>query len=215
MSDLKDIIKTILDKIERIERVSGYQQQQINNMIRFGYIEAVEDIDYENHKVRVRLSENFKTGWLIFTPERAGKTSSWNPPDVGENVLIISPYGELLQGIVIKSVYSSPFPAPGSSPDQPVEKIGDKISVIYDRESGTITLNCENFQVNCKKASISNQSGEVIALAAQALQSISDSKTDTMKGPNPLLPGSVEVPKVVTNLKTFSGSANTEEAEES
>ena len=60
--------------------------------------------------------------------------------------------------------------------------------------------------MNCQTASISNGKGEAISTVADALQEIADSKTDTLKGPNPLLPGSVQVPLKVEKLRSFSGT---------
>lgn len=198
------MIQSMIARIDKLEQISGYQQQKMNNLIRFGYIEAQEDIDCENQKVRVRLSEEFKTGWLIFTPERAGSSSFWNPPEVGENVLIICPYGEILQGIVIKSVYSEPFPSPGNDKNIVREKFGDHIFLDYDKKNGAVSISCKNFVVNCEKAALKNSSGEIFNLISEALTEFADSKTDTMKGPNPLMPGSVKVPQVVTKINSFS-----------
>ena len=199
-----EVIKTLINKVEKLEMTVAYMQRQFNNFIRFGYIEDENDINYAKQSVRVKIAPSCKTGWLKFTSDKAGKVLEWNPPEVGENVIIICPYGEIPQGIVIKSFFSKPFPIPEASA-KPSLKVGDKIKVTYDQESGKITLDCNAFEVNCSKASIKNAKGELIKDATSALEKIVQSKINTMQGPNPLMPASTDVPDIITKLKSFSG----------
>lgn len=66
-------------------------QRKLANIVRIG---LVKEIDYEKAKVRVKIGE-FLTDWLPWITERAGKDTSWAPPDIDEQVVVLSPFGEL------------------------------------------------------------------------------------------------------------------------
>ena len=197
-----EVIKTMIEKIEKLEMTMAYLQKQFNNMIRLGFIEDEEDIDYERQSVRVKLGPTLKTSWLKFTSEKAGSVQVWNPPEVGENVVIICPYGEIPQGVVIKSFFTDPFPVAEPSANPSIQ-VGDDIKVSYYKDSGKVSIDCKAFEVNCSTASIKNDKGEVISDATEAIEKIILSKTNTLQGPNPLIPAATEVPDIITKLKSF------------
>jgi len=181
---------------------------RLMNVVRTGQVFAV---DHEKMLVRVK-SGGLETGWLKVVSERAGETKKRSPLDVGETVVIFSPMGDTSQGIVLRGLNTASNPPPVSDPEVETHEFSNGLKVSYDRKKEEIIFNCrsyriscDDFSVSCKTASISNESGEVIGTVADALQDISDSKTDTLKGPNPLIPGSVQVPLKVEKLKSFSG----------
>jgi len=181
---------------------------RLMNVIRTGQVFAV---DHEKMLVRVK-SGGLETGWLKVVSERAGKIRKRSPLDIGETVVVFSPMGDTSQGIVLRGLNTEKISPPEAGPEVETHEFSNGLKVSYDREKEEIIFNCrsyriscDDFSVTCKKASISNESGEVIGTVADALQDISDSKTDTLKGPNPLIPGSVQVPLKVEKLKSFSG----------
>jgi phage baseplate assembly protein V len=68
----------------------------LSNLLRIGY---VDEIDYDARKVRVTSGEN-TTDWISWKVDRAGTTQTWDPPTLGEQVLLASPEGELNNAIV-------------------------------------------------------------------------------------------------------------------
>lgn len=85
----------------------------ITNLIRIG---TIEEIDVELARVRIKSGENL-TGWLPWFAGRAGTTKDWNPPTIGEQIVLLSPSGDLAQAIVLGSLYSEQNPAPQNSAD--------------------------------------------------------------------------------------------------
>lgn len=85
----------------------------ITNLIRIG---TIEQIDVDQARVRVKSGENI-TGWLPWLTRRAGATKDWNPPTIGEQIILLSPSGDLAQAIVLGSLYSDENPAPKNSND--------------------------------------------------------------------------------------------------
>lgn len=179
---------------------------RLMNVIRVGQIFAV---DQEKMLVRVR-SGGLETGWLRVFSERAGKIKKRSPLDTGETVVILSPMGDTAQGIVLRGLNTKENPPANTDPDKESHIFSDGLKVTYDRnkeeiffECRSCKISCDDFSVNCKTASVTNEKAELITTLADALQEFADSKTDTMKGPNPLIPGSVQVPLKVEKLKSF------------
>ena len=103
---------------------------------------------------------------------------------------------------MIRSFFTDPFPVPEPSAN-PSLQVGDDIKVSYDKASGKVRIDCTAFEVNCSTASIKNKKGEVIGDATEAIEKIILSKTNTLQGPNPLIPAVTEVPDIITKLKSF------------
>jgi phage baseplate assembly protein V len=86
-------------------------QRRLANIIRIG---TIEEADFAAARVKVRFGE-ILTGWLPFGGQRAGGMRVWNPPSVGEQVVVLSPSGDLAQGVAMPGLYSDAKPAPGST----------------------------------------------------------------------------------------------------
>lgn len=108
--------------------------RKIENMIRIG---TIHDVDHAARRVRVK-SGNLHTEWLKWKCERAGSTRDWNPPTVGEQVMILSPSGELANGIVIPSIYSDAHDSPSGSAAEHVTAYPDGARVSYNHDSGAL-----------------------------------------------------------------------------
>lgn len=110
-------------------------ERRTANMVRFGKITA---IDYAARRVRVQSGE-ITTAWLPWAGGRAaaGKRT-WDAPEVGEQVIVLSPTGDLRQAGVIPGFYQDAYDAPSSDPNKDKTEYGDGTVVEYDR--GTHTL---------------------------------------------------------------------------
>ncbi|APR98665.1 phage baseplate assembly protein V [Wolbachia endosymbiont of Folsomia candida] len=80
-------------------------QRKLANIIRIGLI---KEVDYEKARVKVKISE-FLTDWLPWITSRAGKDSSWVPPSIDEQVVVLSPLGELSLGVVLPAIYQQKY----------------------------------------------------------------------------------------------------------
>lgn len=82
----------------------------LENLIRFGTIAAVQ---MKPPRVKV-LTGTLTTAWLPWLSPRAGEDREWNPPTVGEQVLLLSPSGQLANGAAITGLFSEHIPANGN-----------------------------------------------------------------------------------------------------
>ncbi|MCP4101045.1 MAG: phage baseplate assembly protein V [Lentisphaerae bacterium] len=106
-------------------------QRNIANIIRVG---TIAEADYVKTKVRVQMGE-LLTNWLDFISFRAALVTVWCPPEVGEQVLIISPGGDLAQGVVIPALYQHTFPASAATPAITKMTFADGAKLEYDSAS--------------------------------------------------------------------------------
>ncbi|MGX9892223.1 phage baseplate assembly protein V [Wolbachia endosymbiont (group B) of Eucosma cana] len=103
--------------------------RKLANIIHIG---LVKEIDYEKAKVRVKIGE-FLTGWLPWITSKAGKDRDWSPPDINEQVMVFSPLGELLLGVVLPGIYQEKYPAPENKKEINSVKFQDGTKFTYDK----------------------------------------------------------------------------------
>jgi phage baseplate assembly protein V len=81
----------------------------IENIVRFG---TVAEVQMQPPRVKVS-SGNITTTWLPWLNLRAGADREWDPPTIGEQVVLLSPSGHLAQGVALTGLYSDLIPANG------------------------------------------------------------------------------------------------------
>ena len=108
--------------------------RRLENMIRIG---TIAEVDHAARRVRVQ-SGLLLTDWLKWRAGRAGATRTWNPPTVGEQVMVLSPSGELANGIVIPSIYSDEHDAPSGDADMHVIVFPDGATITYNHQTGAL-----------------------------------------------------------------------------
>jgi len=110
----------------------GEIQRLLHNMIRVGTIHSVDHGGPDKPAlVRVSLGE-LVTDWRPYHEARAGGTTTWNPPTVGEQATVLSPSGDLGAAVVIVGLNSTGKPAPSSDPGKTVTKYPDGAVIEYD-----------------------------------------------------------------------------------
>jgi len=111
-------------------------QRRLSNLVRVG---VVESVDLPNARCRVTIGE-LLTAPLPFLTAKAGPDKTWHPPEVGEQVIVLAPSGELTAGFVLGGVYTTSNPPPSSSPDVSKMVFSDGSSATYDRALHSLTL---------------------------------------------------------------------------
>jgi len=127
-------ISAIMHQLNDLER-------RLANIVRLG---VVDQVDYTLARVRVKYDEhNGKpviTGWLRWITERAGGDITWWAPEIGEQVKISSPGGDLSQGIVEPALYQNTIPAPANSADIHRTNYKDGSWTEYNRATHKLTI---------------------------------------------------------------------------
>jgi phage baseplate assembly protein V len=106
----------------------------LQNLIRIGTIAEVS-----GKTARVKLGPKLVTDWLKWTAQRAGDARTWWCPTVGEQVMVLSPGGDLTRGKIHASVYSAKFPAPENNPHIHTVHYSDGAFIQYDSKAHALT----------------------------------------------------------------------------
>jgi phage baseplate assembly protein V len=114
-------------------------ERRLLNMIRFGMITSV---DLNSATCRVKLDDTHTTGDLPWSVQRAGNVRTWSPLSVGEQVMIISPAGDLTQGVVVPSLYQNAHPAPSNKANEHITDYGDGTVITYDTTAHKLRIEC-------------------------------------------------------------------------
>ena len=109
--------------------------RRLENLIRIG---IVAEVDHAARRVRVD-SGGLQTDWLKWCAGRAGATRTWSPPTVGEQVMILSPSGELANGIVMPSIYSDSLDTPSDDSNLHIAEFPDGARITYNHATGALT----------------------------------------------------------------------------
>ena len=112
MSD-RDLVQIILALREEVRSL----RRSVQGMQRFGTVHAV---DGESRRVQLRLAG--ENGSEFLSPKRpwadfAGDEKSWRPPSEGQQMLMLSPFGDMRQGVAVPLTFSNANPAPSSALD--------------------------------------------------------------------------------------------------
>jgi phage baseplate assembly protein V len=76
------------------------------------------------------------SAWLPWLTSRAGEDRTWHAPEVGEQVIVIAPGGELSAGYVMPGgVYKNDYPANGNKAEISRTTYKDGAIIEYDREA--------------------------------------------------------------------------------
>lgn len=115
-------------------------KRRMDNMIRGG---TIFEANYMAEPPVVRIQDGeLTTGWLPFMTARAnGQEVSWDAPEIGERVTVISPSGDMSNArVILGSLYCDAHPAPAVNPDVITRMHADGAHDTYNRELNTRTI---------------------------------------------------------------------------
>lgn len=126
--------------------------RRLANVIQIGRVKAV---DPAKGMVLVEM-DGPETDWIPWTTNQAGGNRTWSCPDVGEQVVVAAPSGELGNAVVIGSLFQDSSPEPADSGDVTRTVYQDGTVVEYDRAS------------HAMKIDVSASSGSVVIICQTA-----------------------------------------------
>lgn len=127
--------------------------RMLTNMIRVG---SIKQVDIGNKRVRVTVA-GCVTDWIPWGTARAGKTRNWSPPNIGEQIILFSPFGDMTQAVAGPSIYQDDFDAPADSADRETILFADGSTIDYNSATNTYNLTVTgsgNVNINCVNATI-------------------------------------------------------------
>lgn len=106
------------------------------NLVRKGTILAV---DHDAVLCRVE-SGDMQTNWINWLSLAAGETTDWNPPTVGEQVLLFCPGGDPAEGVALRGINTDDIPPPSKRPTAHTRRFPDGALVEYDHQAHTLGI---------------------------------------------------------------------------
>ncbi|WP_409269689.1 phage baseplate assembly protein V [Pseudomonas sp. KCJK9044] len=100
----------------------------LENLIRFG---TVAEVQHVPPRVKVQTG-GMLTTWLPWLAWRAGENREWDPPTVNEQVLLLSPSGQLANGVAVTGLFSDLITANGERAGLHRRTYADGAVVEYD-----------------------------------------------------------------------------------
>ncbi|MEJ7881306.1 phage baseplate assembly protein V [Acinetobacter baumannii] len=105
--------------------------RRLENLIRFGTIKTVNP-SKPIPLVTVDL-DDIVTPEIRFFNARSGDDSNWDPPSLEEEVMVISPCGEIgPTSVVFYGLYNNEHPAPSDDLNQKIRVFADGCVIAYD-----------------------------------------------------------------------------------
>ena len=132
--------------------IDAEMDRRLGALIQVGVVSA---LDEANGLVQVDLGGP-STTWIPWATVRAGGDRTWWAPEVGEQVIVLAPSGELANAFVVGSLYQDQHPQPATNKDIHRTEYADGSSVEFNRASSTLTVNVGSGQViiNCASAEV-------------------------------------------------------------
>jgi len=126
-------------------------ERRVAGMVRVGTVMAV---DLAAKKVRIK-SGDLESAWVGWPAGRAGTGKRrWDPPEVGEQVVMVSPCGDMRQALVLPGVYQDAHDAPTTDGNKDHATYGDGTVIEYDRGSHTLVANLGESQILADRTKI-------------------------------------------------------------
>lgn len=103
--------------------------RRFENLLRVGSVAQVQLA--QKPRVRVQIGE-IMTAWIPVATLRAGASKTWNPPTPGEQVLVVSPSGDLGSAFALLGINSNQHPAPCTAAHITRSLFPDGAQIDYD-----------------------------------------------------------------------------------
>tara|TARA_R110001583_G_scaffold25738_5_gene93000 strand:+ start:308 stop:949 length:642 start_codon:yes stop_codon:yes gene_type:complete len=113
-------------------------QRRIANMINLG---TVHSVDGALCRVAIGGDENNLTPPIKWQAGRAASESNWSQADVGEQVLLLCPSGNIGNAVALLGFYSTANPAPSTDPNLTVKNMPDGAVFSYNHATQELLIN--------------------------------------------------------------------------
>ena len=123
--------------MRRLSASIGDIDRRLAHVVKVGRVIAA---DYPNARIKVAVGRN-QTGWVPWLTSRAGNDKTWHAPEIGEQVVVVSPSGDMAQGFVLPgAIFSGANPANGTEATKKTETFADGAVIQYDRTAHAYSI---------------------------------------------------------------------------
>lgn len=165
--------------------------RRLANLLRYGVIADLDEKNADGPRATVDLGD-VVTDWLPWFTPRAGADRTWWAPEPGEQVMVLSPSGELSQGTILPAINSRVNTPNGDRRTLERKTYADGTVVQYDRaahqllvdasaSNGTVVVNvgAGTVTVNCDQATVNAATSTTVNTKTAAVHATSSVTLDT------------------------------------
>lgn len=109
---------------------------------------TIAEIDLDAHLVRVQHG-GITTNWIRWFGTYSGDLIDWGDPTVGEAGMILSPSGDMLNGVFLRGIYSDQFTPPSTDKNTWKLKFRNGDTIEHKDDDYTIKIT-GNIDISCK-----------------------------------------------------------------
>lgn len=174
-------------------------ERRLALMIRIGYVSEVDTSDPAAPRCIV-TNGGLETDWLPWFAPKSGNDAEFWAPEIGEQAVVFSPFGDQAQGIVLFGIAQDAMPAPETNVDKHVRKYKDGAIVSYDRAAHNYLVDIPaggSITLRVGSTSLVLQDGSA-TLTAQTFEHIGNQAT---------FDGAATVKKLLSWLSGVAGNA--------
>lgn len=174
----------------------GELQRQISQLIRIG---TVVNIAGDTAIVSIGEENSDPVQWAV---RRAGYDAEWWAFDEGEQVVVLCPFGDMAQAIIVCSLYQDKFAAPSTNPNVHRVTYKDGTVVQHDRSASAYSVTVPSggsITLSVGSTSLKLVDGKA-TLTAQQFEHVGDAAT---------FDGAATVKKLLSWLSGVAGNAGT------
>lgn len=176
-------------------------ERRVANTVRFGTVSA---IDHAKRRVRVKSGE-IETAWLPWSAGRAAEGKRrWDAPEVGEQVIVLAPTGDLRQAGVIPGFYQDTYDAPSSDPAKDKAEYSDGAVIEYDRGAHALTADLQGAKIFADRSKIELTIGGTVLTLTSGQTTLQTPKF-VVDSPESIFTGKVTVQGLLTYLAGLIG----------
>lgn len=170
---------------------------------------TVSEVDVSKSLAKVKIRE-FESNFLPYF-QRVSKTSRESDPfEVGQQVLVLNAKN---QSFILGGFGQNDYPVNASSDSHLMRWYDDRNYIKFDKTGKKLTLKLDEIEFDCKVVKFKINSSfqvvkkgkELLKSIAKGFKTISKSKTNTLAGPQDLIPSAMELPLIEKEIEKIRG----------
>lgn len=126
-------------------------ERRLANIVK---IAVISEVNHSDKLIRVSAGD-IQSAWLPWPADVGKNYKRWRPLRQGQQVVLVSPSGDLSQAVIVGMLYSNVLDSPSDDENLDLIEYDDGTVISYDSDAHKLTIDCvSDVHVNAVNASI-------------------------------------------------------------